>query len=508
MAAPAELVTTDRTVGSTRLARLIRGVSHFGGPEQAADPERRPAYRALAHSVRSLILDGRIALRTRVPAERDLAAALGMSRTTVTAAYDLLREDGFLESRRGSGTWTMLPPGSGPNGYGGWLMPSEPGSADVAIDLSCASFGLSAELLGEALAESGPALAALAGFTGYYQAGLPELRELIAERYCERGLHTTPDQIVITSGAQHGNVLALSLLCGPGDRVVVESPTYPNSVEAMRRARLRPVPVPVGDDGIESDVLAAQLRQAVPRVAYLIADFHNPTGTLMSFTRRAEAAEAARAAGTWIINDETVTDMALDVPAPPPFPASVSKAAAEQVLSVGSMSKSHWGGLRIGWIRASARMATELAGHWVSMDMAGRWWTSCWPSPCCDAGGAWSRNAGRHCAASARPWRRRSPPNCRSGPGARRPAACRCGWTSASRLPRCSPTAPPPSASAWSAARSSVWIPAPSSTASASPTPSPRTPCAKRSAAWLPRTAAKRPCHRCPRKIVGWRDPP
>jgi DNA-binding transcriptional MocR family regulator len=371
MAGPTELVTTDRTVGSTRLARLIREVSHLGGPEQAADPERRPAYRALAHSVRSLILDGRIALRTRVPAERDLAAALGMSRTTVTAAYDLLREDGFLESRRGSGTWTMLPPGSGPNGYGGWLMPSEPGSADVAIDLSCASFGLSAQLLGEALTESGPALAALAGATGYYQAGLPELRELIAERYCERGLRTTPDQIVITSGAQHGNVLALSLLCGPGDRVVVESPTYPNSVEAMRRARLRPVPVPVGDDGIESDVLAVQLRQAVPRVAYLIADFHNPTGTLMSLTRRAEAAEAARAAGTWIINDETVTDMALDVPAPPPFPASVSKAAAEQVLSVGSMSKSHWGGLRIGWIRASARMATELAGHRVSMDMAG-----------------------------------------------------------------------------------------------------------------------------------------
>ncbi|NUR25743.1 MAG: PLP-dependent aminotransferase family protein [Catenulispora sp.] len=370
MAGPMELVTTDRTVGSTRLARLIREVSHLGGPEQAADPERRPAYRALAHSVRALILDGRIALRTRVPAERDLAAALGMSRTTVTAAYDLLREDGFLESRRGSGTWTMLPPGSGPSGYGGWLMPSEPGS-EVAIDLSCASFGLSAQLLGEAMAESAPKLAALAGATGYYQAGLPELRELIAERYRERGLATTPDQIVITSGAQHANVLALSLLCGPGDRVVVESPTYPNSVEAMRRARLRPVPVPVGDDGIESDVLTAQLRQAVPRVAYLIPDFHNPTGTLMSAARRAEAAEAARASGTWLINDETVTDMALDVPAPPPFPASVSKAAAEQVLSVGSMSKSHWGGLRIGWIRASPRMATELAGTRVSMDMAG-----------------------------------------------------------------------------------------------------------------------------------------
>jgi DNA-binding transcriptional MocR family regulator len=367
MAGPTELVTTDRTVGSLRLARLVKEASHIGGPDQTA-----PAYRTLAQSIRALILDGRIALRTRVPAERDLAAALGMSRTTVTAAYDLLREDGFLESRRGSGTWTMLPPGAGPAVSGGWLMPSQPGSADVAIDLSCASFGIPAALMSEVLAEAVPAVAALASAdTGYYHAGWPELRELIAERYTERGLPTTPDQIVITSGAQHGNVLALGLLCGPGDRVVVESPTYPNSVEAMRRARLRPVPVPIGEDGIESDVLAAQLRQAAPRVAYLIPDFQNPTGALMSPERRAEAADAARAAGTWIINDETVSDMGLDVPPPLPFPASVSRAAAEQVISVGSMSKSHWGGLRIGWIRASARLATELAGQRVATDMAG-----------------------------------------------------------------------------------------------------------------------------------------
>ncbi|NUR59715.1 MAG: PLP-dependent aminotransferase family protein, partial [Catenulispora sp.] len=303
---------------------------------------------------------------------RDLAAALGMSRTTVTAAYDLLREDGFLESRRGSGTWTMLPPGAGPAVSGGWLMPTQPGSADVAIDLSCASFGIPAALMSEVLAEAVPRVAALASAdTGYYHAGLPELCELIAQRYTERGLPTTPDQIVITSGAQHATVLALGLLCGPGDRVVVESPTYPNSVEAMRRARLRPVPVPMGEDGIESDVLAAQLRQAAPRVAYLIPDFQNPTGALMSPERRAEAADAARAAGTWIINDETVSDMALDVPSPLPFPVSVSRASAEQVISVGSMSKSHWGGLRIGWIRATPRLATELAGQRVATDMAG-----------------------------------------------------------------------------------------------------------------------------------------
>jgi hypothetical protein len=215
MAAPVELVTTDRTVGSTRLARLIREVAHVGPAGPAAEQDRRPAYRTLAHSVRGLILDGRIALRTRVPAERDLAAALGMSRTTVTAAYDLLREDGFLESRRGSGTWTTLPPGADPNVSGGWLLPSQPGAADVAIDLSCASFGMPGELMAEVLAESAPTIAQLTSDTGYYHAGWPELRELIAQRYVERGLPTTPDQIVITSGASTATCWPWGCCAGP-----------------------------------------------------------------------------------------------------------------------------------------------------------------------------------------------------------------------------------------------------------------------------------------------------
>lgn len=363
-----DVPATDRVVGSTRLARLIQDSARPG--EHDADSERRPAYRALAHSVRALILDGRISLHTRVPAERDLAAALGMSRTTVTAAYDLLREDGFLESRRGSGTWTTMPEGTRPAPLGGWILPAGPDSG-ISIDLSCAALSLDPAAMAEVLAETAPALAALATSPGYYHSGLPELRQAIADRYTARGLPTTPEQIVVTSGALHGLVLAMWLLCGPGDRVLVENPTYPNSLEAIRRSRLRPVPVPVGEDGVEIDALASQLRLAVPRLAYLIPDFQNPTGTLMPQAERAVVGEAARAAGTWIVADETISDMYLDVDAPLPFAACVSRAAADQVVSVGSMSKSFWGGLRIGWIRTTARLAVELAGQRVAMDMAG-----------------------------------------------------------------------------------------------------------------------------------------
>src|SRR4051812_20402009 len=68
-----------------------------------------PAYASLARALRLLVLDGRLPLRTRLPGERELADALGVSRTTATAAYAALREEGFLASRRGSGSWTRLP---------------------------------------------------------------------------------------------------------------------------------------------------------------------------------------------------------------------------------------------------------------------------------------------------------------------------------------------------------------------------------------------------------------
>ncbi|WP_037791184.1 GntR family transcriptional regulator, partial [Streptomyces sp. Mg1] len=97
--------TADRAIGSRQLAALL-----------PAEVLARPGYRALADAVRTLILDGRIALHVRLPAERELAEAVGASRATVTGAYDLLRESGYVRSRRGSGTWTELPEGHAPVG--------------------------------------------------------------------------------------------------------------------------------------------------------------------------------------------------------------------------------------------------------------------------------------------------------------------------------------------------------------------------------------------------------
>ncbi|GGV48164.1 PLP-dependent aminotransferase family protein [Streptomyces spectabilis] len=345
----------ERTLGGPQLAALLPGAA-----------EARPAYRHLARAIGDLVLDGRIALRVRLPAERELAVALGVSRPTVTAAYDLLRDSGYAHSRRGSGTWTALPAGRAPSGVTRALAPP-----DTAIDLARAAPSPPEQAVTAALAAVAPHVAEHTRSPGYHPYGLPELRAAVAERFTRRGLATVPEQILVTSGAQHALTLVLGLLSTPGDRVLVESPSYPNALEALRRSRLRPVSAPVTDDGWDAGLVESTLRQAVPQLAYLIPDFHNPTGLLMPDDTRARVLRAAHRCGTWLVVDETLTDLALDVPAPLPCAAHAAPGASAQVITVGSMSKSHWGGLRVGWLRAPARLVTELAAQRVAHDLGG-----------------------------------------------------------------------------------------------------------------------------------------
>ncbi|MCM9082776.1 PLP-dependent aminotransferase family protein [Streptomyces spororaveus] len=353
--------TADRTIGSRQLAALL-----------PADVLARPGYRALADAVRTLILDGRIALHVRLPAERELAEAVGASRATVTGAYDLLRESGYVRSRRGSGTWTELPDGHRPVGAhallgaGGYSADGEPG-----VDLAIAAMGAPEGSLADAFAWAAPRLPRLARDPGYHPFGLPELRTAVADRFTRRGLPTRPEQILVTAGAQQALSLVVSLLCRAGDRVVTENPTYANALDALRHARLRTGSIAVSDGGWDLEIAESTLSQTVPRLAYVIPDFHNPTGRLMPPEQRLRLLAATRATGTWLVVDETLADIALDVPAPPPTASLAPRGGADHVITIGSLSKTHWGGLRVGWIRATAKMITELTAVRVSADMTG-----------------------------------------------------------------------------------------------------------------------------------------
>ncbi|SCF41769.1 PLP-dependent aminotransferase family protein [Micromonospora mirobrigensis] len=346
-------------VRGAQLARLL-------GQWHALPGRRRsPDYAALAAAVRGLLADGRLPLGVRLPAERELAEALRISRTTVTAAYRQLRETGHLASRRGAGSWTMLPGTHRVASTGLWT----PQDDRDMIDLGVAALAAPAQLLPAARAATEDLPRYLCG-AGYHPTGIIELREAIAGAYTGRGLPTSPEQIMVTSGTQHALDLVLRLALAPGGSVLVESPTYPNALAALaaRRARITTHGLAADGGGWDADLLLASLRQSRPKVAYLIPDFQNPTGHLMPAELRERVVGAAHAAGTDLVIDESFVDLPLDgTPLPPPVAAFDRHS---RVISIGGMSKPYWGGLRIGWVRASAPQVQRLAAARVGVDMA------------------------------------------------------------------------------------------------------------------------------------------
>lgn len=343
--------------------------SRIGGRALAAllpdvRAQRGPVYAALRDAITALVLDGRIATETRLPSERELAAALATSRATVTAAYDALRASGFLTSRTGSGSFVTVPAGSRP---GPSLARWRPGPAsDDLIDLSCAALAAPPGVLQDALPAAASALPRYAGTEGYEPAGLGVLRAAIADRFTARGVPTGPEHILVSNGAMHAYDLLLQLLIGPGDRVLTELPTYPGAIDGIRRIGARTVSVPMSPDGgWDVATMRATLRQTAPRLAYLVPDFHNPTGALIDDDARREVLRAARQTGTTVVVDESFVELG--------FCAGMRSAAAidPSVIIVGSLSKPVWGGLRIGWVRASADLVQRLAALRASIDMGG-----------------------------------------------------------------------------------------------------------------------------------------
>lgn len=318
-----------------------------------------PGYGQLSNAVRALILDGRLSLHVRLPSERDLAACLHVSRTTVTAAYDALRTSGYAASKQGSGTWTTLPDSVVVSDDSVTWAPFANVRDNNLTNLTQASPAAPAQALREAYDAALTALPRYLSDSGYYLFGIPAAREAVAERFTSRGLPTSPDQVLITAGAQQALSLISALYITPGDRVLLEHPTYPNTLENVRLAGARPVPVAFASGGWDVDAVAAALRQTAPRLAVLIPDFQNPTGLLASTYERAELAEKLAQTRTPTVIDESLADLNLDEPAmPPPFAAFATE---DLTLTIGSVDKCVWGGMRVGWIRADPATIRQLA---------------------------------------------------------------------------------------------------------------------------------------------------
>ncbi|QWP77145.1 PLP-dependent aminotransferase family protein [Lysobacter sp. K5869] len=329
---------------------------------------RKPAYRGLRQILQELIGDGRIPLGTRLPSERAVSQVLAVSRNTVTRAYADLAAAGFATARQGAGTYAAVP-GERRRAHEHALRSFAGAHApEGAIDLNCAS---TTAIAGVAAAYE-RALERLPGYLGsdgHRPVGLPVLRELIAQKYARRGLPTDPDQIMVTAGALSSTAIVARALSRPGDRAMIESPVYPNVIEALRLGGARLVASPMsdalGDAGWDLDGIEAALRQTRPHLAYLIPDFQNPTGFLMSDGQRARYAAALRATRATPLVDESLQAIVLsDIAMPLPFAAH-----APDAITVGSVSKLLWSGLRVGWIRAPRELMERLIKARLQLDL-------------------------------------------------------------------------------------------------------------------------------------------
>ncbi|MGP3984950.1 SCO1417 family MocR-like transcription factor [Streptomyces sp. KR80] len=355
-------------VGAAQLARLL-GSQNTGGRASGANGRRVPAYRALADGVRLLVLEGRVPVAARLPAERELAAALALSRTTVASAYEALRTEGFLASRRGAGSWTAVPAGSPLPTRG--LDPLPPDAAETMIDLGCAALPAPEPWLGRAFQGALAELPPYASTHGDYPAGLPDLRQALADRYTARGIPTMPEQIMVTTGGMGAVAATCHLFAARGERVAVESPSYANVLQLIREAGARLVPVAMADGLAGWDIPAWRqvLRDAAPRMAYVMADFHNPTGALATEEQRRGLVAAARAAGTVLVVDETMAELRLDPEVEQPRPVSAFDPSGSTVVTIGSASKAFWAGLRMGWVRAAPDVIRSLVAARAYADL-------------------------------------------------------------------------------------------------------------------------------------------
>jgi 2-aminoadipate transaminase len=210
--------------------------------------------------------------------------------------------------------------------------------------------------------------------------GDPALRSVIAQRLTTRGLDTEAGDLLITSGSQQALTLVAAALLEPGDRVLVEEPSYLAALQCFALARAVAVPVPCDNEGLDPDALDELVAEHRPKLLYTVPTFHNPTGRTLGLARRKALAAAAKRTGLWLVEDDPYGELRYDGEALPAL-ASLPEASA-QVVALSTLSKIAAPGLRLGWVRAPrmllgpltiAKQAADLHSSTIDQAAAARW---------------------------------------------------------------------------------------------------------------------------------------
>lgn len=348
---------TAERIDVTVLCRLLDGWADGPGPL----PQQ------LADAIAALVAADHLADGAVLPPQRELAAALGIARGTVTAAYDHLSAQDCVQARRGSGSRVRRRGVLAAKGATSGRLASFRGHGSGEIDLTSGALpGLPTVV--DAFARIDPAeLAAEIATDGYHPAGLPRLRAAVAAQYTRDGLATTAEQILVTSGSQHALWLIAHTLISAGDEVVVEDPTYRGGLEAFRDvgATLRTVPRNVG--GLDPRTVDGLLRVRRPRAFYVQPAAHNPTGTSLTSAARTAIADVVARHPVLVIEDTSSADLVLDDSGY--RPSLAGRLDPRRVVTIGTTSKLMWGGLRVGWVRADPTVVRTLTRMRTTIDI-------------------------------------------------------------------------------------------------------------------------------------------
>ena len=333
--------------------------------------QSRPLYQQLSRAIARLIDDGVLSDGAQLPSSRELARALDVNRNTVSSAYDALARDGRVRSHVGQGTFVSA---GRPNERTDtrWTLSRAAVSARARVrapesaaphadPVDFASLVPDEEMFpvepfrrvldavlareGKTLLQYGPA------------AGHPDLRRYIADRLAARGGSVDPDRVLIVNGSQQALDLVCRTLVDPGDRVVVESPTYTIVHPLLAQYQAQVDEVPMTPTGIDREALAATLSRTRPKFLFTMPTFHNPTGATLDREARVDVLDIAARHGVPVVEDDFDSELRFEGE---PVPPLVTLDEAEGVLHIGTFSKALFPGVRLGWIVAPPDVVSAL----------------------------------------------------------------------------------------------------------------------------------------------------
>lgn len=324
----------------------------------------------------------------RLPPIRQVAEQCEVTRATVAEAYRLLADRGLVESVVGRGTTVVGKPAEavGPvEAARGPLSPyaraalrhlrempgAPPLPAGRSLVANFAELAPDGDLypveewraaMDEVLRRGG---GELLGY-GHATQGLPELRALIADRWHDELRPVGADDVLVTAGAQQALDLVLRTFCGPGDEVVVTTPSYHQMSGLLRAHGLEATAVPFERDGLDLAKLAQALRRPNVRLLYLMPTFHNPTGRTLSEAQRHELTALLAPTSIPVVEDEYQSALRFRGAS---LPSLRSLDARGLTVTVATASKDLFPALRLGWVMGSAELLAPMAAVKRFMDL-------------------------------------------------------------------------------------------------------------------------------------------